>query len=39
MPSRAFQITNLSAARMVRHEGPAAPLPTDLSYRKKILWL
>jgi ABC-type branched-subunit amino acid transport system ATPase component len=23
----------------VFHEGPAAPLLTDLGYRKKILWL
>jgi ABC-type branched-subunit amino acid transport system ATPase component len=23
----------------VFHEGPAAPLLTDLEYRKKILWL
>jgi len=23
----------------VFHEGPAAPLLTDLSYRKQILWL
>jgi len=23
----------------VTHEGPAAPLRTDLEYRKKVLWV
>jgi hypothetical protein len=30
---------NLRLSLQARHQGPAAPLLTDLAYRKRILWL
>ena len=35
-----FELVDVALERgAVFHEGPAAPLLTDLEYRKKILWL